>query len=1167
MKQFFSFSKCIAVVSAIISTQIMFAAPPTADPYTFCDFESAAPPATQFHSPAGGGTVTPRFANPYKTGLNTSNYVMKVVSPSGANYGGCIFSESHGAGSDMTALFGVDFVTGYDYVDFLIYRENNARIPQLKIVDQDDYGTDLTTLDLHPIAVNDDPNGTIQVGVWQKVTYSITRCHNTGINFIYIMPDREGSSTVYIDNIVFSKDHIKPEMESASCGTSTPESITLNVSATDNLTDPVRKFMVSQDGTFAHAVEYIANATGTSLTIGGLLPSTTYNFRIWAKDNAGNVSDDYEDLSCTTAAPTVGNWCQVSRSAGGHTIRISCTRTFTGTSPVTYKLTIESDDVMTGLSDNCYCYVNGGAPNTYQYGAHYTLSNAGHKITCDIVSTTDPVFYGNLYVLFPGEVSYAVPTGITWGVCASDETPPVMGSVTCGTATASSVSLNVSATDNVTNPVSTYRVSINGGAANNYTATAGVITISGLTSETTYSFQVWAVDDAGNISANSDSESCSTNSAPASTSNYCDYELSAGGKTIYVTMEEVSANHYQLVIKCDEAMSGLGGSFWFVNGVAKDLRTNDATSTYTISADNKTITCTAVSSTPITFDTPLYVMIAGEKNFGKLGVSPLPAIVWGQCAVDAEPPVMVSASVYDTDQTTVTLNVYATDDTTNPVTDFCVTIGTASAMSCNDYTADGSGRITVTGLSPNTEYCFYVWAKDDAGNMSLNYKMACGRTTTFSDSEGGTCDKLFTTNSNTIGKVKGTDFYTTLDLHLSFLKVTDGQYRIVVALAGWSNAGISNPNVFTITAGSYVRINGGAGNLQLSTVSTTNTAKDTITITINSTTPPEFYTSLYINFGGTMTNGGNSGTGSAEFYLTQAEMNAETYGSCAWVIYHTGDTQKAGDRVSYAGGTIGNPIQYRRRFTEGAWETLYLPFDVTSVQLTDGVDYYDLNAYTGSNKATAHYFLRSFNGQVVRESFKANWTNTTTVLPQKNTPYIMQFPVSGGVFGDNYIVFNGAAGQTIPSAYSAGATPPDGYFNYYGNNTMMPQSQAGFMLTADGLWFISTEGAVTLNPFECYVTASATTRAQMARFGWNGKQNPDVTTDVVPTLAGQQFVWATENQTLYIEALEDIILRIYSAGGWLVQTVTMRSGERISLPLSHGIYILQSAGQTEKTIL
>ena len=1169
MKQFFSFSKCIAVVSAIISTQIMFAAPPTADPYTFCDFESATPPATQFHSPAGGGTVTPRFANPYKTGLNTSNYVMKVVSPSGANYGGCIFSESHGAGSDMTALFGVDFVTGYDYVDFLIYRENNARIPQLKIVDQDDYGTDLTTLDLHPIAVNDDPNGTIQVGVWQKVTYSITRCHNTGINFIYIMPDREGSSTVYIDNIVFSKDHIKPEMESASCGTSTPESITLNVSATDNLTDPVRRFLVSQDGTLAHAVEYIANATGTSLTIGGLLPSTTYNFRIWAKDDAGNVSDNYEDLSCTTADPTPGNWCERPISQGGKTIKVSCIRTFTGTSPVTYTLLVESTEAMTGLNDGDYCYINGGGANTYQYGGagNYTVSGDGKKITSVISSTTDPVFYTDLGVTFVsgGLIRFSAPTGITWGACATDETKPVMGAVTCGTATASSVSLNVTATDDKSDPVTTYRVSVDGGAASNYTATAGVITISGLVAETSYSFEVWAVDDAGNISANSTSQTCSTNSAPTSTSNYCDYAITAGGKTVYVTFEEVSANNYRITIKCDEVMTGLGGSFCEVNGVGGYAL--NAGGHYAISDGGHTITCDITSSPAPRLYTPLYVLFPGEVNFGQPGSGTLPAIVWGQCAADAEPPVMVSASVYNTDQTNITLNVYATDDTTNPVTDFCVTIGTASAMSCSDYTADGSGRITITGLTPNTEYCFYVWAKDAAGNMSLNYKMACGRTTTFSDSESGTCDKAFTTNSNTIGKVKGTDFYTTLDLHLSFLKVTDGQYRIIVALNGWSNAGISNPNAFAVTAGSYVWVNNKAGDLQLSTVSTTNAAKDTITITINSTTPPEFYTPLYITFGGTMTNGGTTGTGNAEFHLTAEAMNAETYGACTWVIYHTGDTQKSGDRVSYAGGTIGNPIQYRRRFTEGAWETLYLPFDVTSVQLTDGVDYYDLNAYTGSNKATAHYFLRTFNGQVVRESFKANWTNTTTVLPQKNTPYIMQFPVSGGVFGDNYIVFNGAAGQTIPSAYSAGATPPDGYFNYYGNNTMMPQSQAGFMLTADGLWFISTEGAVTLNPFECYVTASATTRAQMARFGWNSKQNPDVTTDVVPTLAGQQFVWATENQTLYIEALEDIILRIYSAGGWLVQTVTMRSGERISLPLSHGIYILQSAGQTEKTIL
>ena len=1162
---------CVLSFSALCAGMVL-AAPPTADPYTFCDFESNTSPATQFHSPAGGGTVTPRFANPHKTGLNTSNYVMKVVSPSGANYGGTIFSESHGAGSDMTALYGVDFVTGYDYVDFLIYREDTARIPQLKIVDQDDYGTDLTTLDLHPIAVNDDPDGAIQVGVWQKMTYSITRCHNTGINFIYIMPDREGQSTVYIDNIVFSKDHTPPTMVSATCGTSTPESITLNVSATDNLTDPVRRYMVSQDGTFAHAVEYIANTTGTSLTITGLLPSTTYTFTIWAKDDAGNVSLTSVVAVCTTADPTPGNWCEKPISQGGKTIKVSCIRTFTGTSPVTYTLLVESTEAMSGLNDGDYCYINGGGANTYQYGGagNYTVSGDGKKITCQIVSSTDPVFYTDLGVTFVsgGLIRFSAPSAITWGACATDETKPVMGAVSCGTATASSIKLNVTATDDKSDPVTTYRVSVDGGAATNYTATAGAITIPGLTAETTYSFEVWAVDDAGNISANSTTQSCSTNSAPTSTANYCDYEIT-NGKTIYVSLEEVSTGNYRLTIKSDEVMTGLGGSFCEVNGVGGYAL--NASGHYAKSDGGHTITCDIASSPAPRFYTPLYVIfeIGGEVNFGQFGSGTLPAIVWGQCVADAEPPVMVSASVYDRDQTSVTLNVYATDDITNPVTDFCVSVGSASAGTCNDYTADGDGRITVTGLTPNTEYCFYVWAKDAAGNQSANYKVACTRTLTFSDSEGGTCDKAFTTNNVSIGKVKGTDFYTTLDLHISFLQVSAGQYKLIVALNGWSNAGITNPNVFSVNAGSYVYINNRANNLQLSTASVTNATKDTITITINSTTPPEFYTSFFLTFGGTMTSGGSTGTGSAEFNLSAATMNAETYGTCNWIIYHTGDTQKAGDRVSYAGGSINSPIQYRRRFTEGAWETLYLPFTVSSVQLTDGVDYVDLIAYTGSNKGSAHYFLRTFNGAVVRENFKQNWTNTTTDVPQQGTPYIIQFPEASGVFGNNYIVFNGASGQTIPSAYSAGATPPDDYFNYYGNNTMMPQIQSGFMLTADGLWFIATEGAVSLNPFECYVSASESTRSRMSRFGFNRKENPDVTTDIhdVPTLAGQQFVYSTDGQTLYVEALENITLRIYSAGGWLMNTIILRDGESSTIQLPHGVYILQSIGQTEKALL
>ena len=40
----------------------------------------------------------------------------------------------------MNALYGVESVTGYDVVSFLMYREANANVPELKTVDIDDDG-------------------------------------------------------------------------------------------------------------------------------------------------------------------------------------------------------------------------------------------------------------------------------------------------------------------------------------------------------------------------------------------------------------------------------------------------------------------------------------------------------------------------------------------------------------------------------------------------------------------------------------------------------------------------------------------------------------------------------------------------------------------------------------------------------------------------------------------------------------------------------------------------------------------------------------------------------------------------------------------------------------------------------------------------------------------
>jgi len=91
----------------------------------------------------------------------------------------------------------------------------------------------------------------------------------------------------------------------------------------------------------------------------------------------------------------------------------------------------------------------------------------------------------------------------------------------------------------------------------------------------------------------------------------------AGGHTITLDASYVD-DIYTLVISSSDAMESLGGSFWNVNGVGADMRTNAGTSSYTVSGDKKTITCQVQSSTAPNIYTPLYVMMPGEVNFGNV---------------------------------------------------------------------------------------------------------------------------------------------------------------------------------------------------------------------------------------------------------------------------------------------------------------------------------------------------------------------------------------------------------------------------------------------------------------------------------------------------------------------------------------------------------------------
>lgn len=98
------------------------------------------------------------------------------------------------------------------------------------------------------------------------------------------------------------------------------------------------------------------------------------------------------------------------------------------------------------------------------------------------------------------------------------------------------------------------------------------------------------------------------------------FDLTAGGHTIHVTpYHYIGTNNYKLVITSNDDMSGLGGSFWNINGVGTDMRNNSGGQTYTVTAHEITITNTSTSAPNIY--TPLYVIFSDEVNFGYVNLN------------------------------------------------------------------------------------------------------------------------------------------------------------------------------------------------------------------------------------------------------------------------------------------------------------------------------------------------------------------------------------------------------------------------------------------------------------------------------------------------------------------------------------------------------------------
>ncbi|WP_125772868.1 glycoside hydrolase family 6 protein [Antribacter gilvus] len=259
-------------------------------------------------------------------------------------------------------------------------------------------------------------------------------------------------------------------------GTVTSSSVALSWTASTDNVGVTGYDVVNAAGTV------VATSTSASATVSGLTPSTAYQFRVRAKDAAGNTSGFSTAVSATTTA-----------GAGD-------TQAPTVPSGLTAGAVTASSVALTWVASTDNVGVTG-----------YDVVNAAGTVVATSTSTSATVsgLTANTAYQFrvrakdaAGNVSAfsaAVSATTSGGTTGDTQAPTVPSGLTAGTVTSSSVALSWAAsTDNV--GVTGYDV-VNAAGAVVATSTSTSATVSGLTANTAYQFRVRAKDAAGNLSA------------------------------------------------------------------------------------------------------------------------------------------------------------------------------------------------------------------------------------------------------------------------------------------------------------------------------------------------------------------------------------------------------------------------------------------------------------------------------------------------------------------------------------------------------------------------------------------------------------------------------------------------------------------------------------------
>ena len=524
--------------------------------------------------------------------------------------------------------------------------------------------------------------------------------------------------------------------------------------------------------------------------------------------------------------------------------------------------------------------------------------------------------------------------------------------------------------------------------------------------------------------------------------------------------------------------------------------------------------------------------------------------IFGVCDEPTHKPVMQWAEIVSIEEDAAELYVSALDIETseeNMKYEVQVTAGEEGQFQLTttfqflpaDFAGGLTGHLLIGGLLPDAPYTAYIYAIDEDGNRSENYKTI-----------------TFTTLSATGCIFAGTQAYN-VGASLS------GNHSTQIFQKGYRITITGDENSFTVTAytddifwemtNPYLQILADPAHPIQSGV----TERMLAQVTEGGVPVPRTY-SYTVNRGdGTI----SSWTGVIYFFvkfhfanggicLTQP-IHYDLDNGChpSFVIYHHDDKPTATSRTTYAGGVVSDQILYYRHFNAGIWEDLTLPFDLDSVQVYDTEDhrYYTLTAqYNDGTTHRGQFLLRKQMDLVSGADFVPSWYDGDTPLPVKNQPYAIRFTSS--YYADKYILFRGHKQQTIASVFEKGATPVENdQYQVYGNPTMQYQSVGtAYLLPTDHSdetyrRVIDTQ----VRPFETYVLANATTTGVMSHIAaW--RDQPAITTgledtEIVMTVQKEIRVYTTSGVCLRIwhnATIQDVIDECRStipAGCYIIQ--------------------------------